>query len=127
MLLMLGAAAALLLAAVAATPPQLALDIDSGTAAFTVSLDGELWLQGRAPSVSWGSGAAGRALALQKTSRRRGTHPTLGGFNETRFFWTAPDGVPVETAFQQFDDALLLEQAFPKGLAACNRSDPPGS
>jgi len=124
---MLAAAAALLLAAVAATPPQLALDIESGTAAFTVSLDGELWLQGRAPSASWGSGAAGRALALQKTGRRRGAHPTLGGFNETRFFWTAPDGVPVETAFQQFDDALLLEQAFPKGLAACNRSDPPGS
>jgi hypothetical protein len=114
--LLLGLAAAAL--AAAETPGGLKVAIDPATAAFTVSVGGAQWLAGLPPTASWGNGAAaGRPLTLARHTTSAGTHPTLGAYDETRFFWTEKD-TAVETAFQIFADGqtAILEQHFPRGL-----------
>jgi hypothetical protein len=142
MSVLLGIAAALF-AAVPAGALQLEILVDDATAAFTVAVGGAAWLKSLPPTAScWGSSAgAGRALQLLRRTTSSGAHPTLGPYNETRFFWAAPSSwgsptatgsgaaVPVETAFLQFEgdgtdgQTFLLEQTFPEGLARCNRTD----
>jgi hypothetical protein len=67
-------------------------------------------------------------MRLANHSTAQGTHPFLGTYTETRFFWTANDSTPVETAFKVFadGDTCLFEQHFPRGLTDCARADPHG-
>lgn len=100
-----------------AAPNHLEVTIDPATSAFAVSVGGTHWLTGLPPTAAWGSGSAGRPLTLTRHATTAGTHPTLGAYEETRFYWTEK-GTTVETAFKIFADGqtALLEQLFPQGL-----------
>ena len=97
--------------AVAATP--LSVSVDTTTADFNVSLNHRLWLRGAPPTVGWGDDTE---LRLDGHKESNGTHSTLGDYHEIRFFWTATDNIPVQTAVQIFDDAntALLVQVVLK-------------
>ena len=100
------------------------IDIDSGSGNFKVSVDGEVWLNGVPPTSNWGKNGPDSALKLLRGTSSTGTHPALGSYNETRLFWSAENGVLVETAFKLFADGstALLEQHFPDGLHAGNQT-----
>ena len=91
------------------------VSVEPLTAAFNVSVNDELWLRGLPPFPGW-PGAS--PLKLMKRAETSGTHSTLGTYAEQRFFWSASDGISVETAFQLFTDGetVLFEQSFPQGL-----------
>ena len=88
--------------------------VDSGTASFYISVAGSPWLRGVPPTARWGGGASSgyrtsRALRLVKHVHRANlTHPTLGGYDEDRFFWEDTQNTSslteVETAFKVFAD-----------------------
>jgi hypothetical protein len=119
-------------AALASAPPPKGLEItiDPLSTAFTVSVGGAQWLAGLPPTASWGAGSrAGRPLDLERHASSTGTHPTLGTYDEMRFFWTENGtGTAVETAFQIFADGqtAILEQHFPQGLPMGSGRDDTG-
>ena len=121
-------------AAGAAAAGTLDAQIDHASGAFNITVGGELWLRGLAPTANWAtsfSATAGpAALVLLRTASSSGSHPQLGDYEETRFFWRTTDSssrnqVPVETAFQVFADGstILCEQRFPEGLDAAEQHE----
>ena len=124
-LLLLCAAAAARASATAA----LELTINTTTSEFNIAVDGKLWLRGAAPTAgsNWVTNNTGPPLSLllQKYTQSTNTHPTLGSYNETRFFWAASAArsapphpgtssaeasppIAIETAFKVFAEKEML-------------------
>lgn len=127
-------------AAKAGVESGLNVTVDASTAAFTISVDGSVWLKGIAPVANWREKESNSTttLKLVRHTAIEGDDPALGTYNETRFFWSAGGAekeqsqqsvadaaavVVVETAFQIFSHgAVLFEQRFPVGLRDCQLS-----
>lgn len=127
-------------AAEAGVESGLNVTVDASTAAFTISVDGSVWLKGIAPVANWREKESNSTttLKLVRHTAIEGDDPALGTYNETRFFWSAGGAekeqsqqsvadaaavVVVETAFQIFSHgAVLFEQRFPVELPDCQLS-----
>eukprot|EP01105_Mastigella_eilhardi_P003959 TRINITY_DN1521_c0_g1_i3.p1 TRINITY_DN1521_c0_g1~~TRINITY_DN1521_c0_g1_i3.p1 ORF type:complete len:580 (-),score=103.46 TRINITY_DN1521_c0_g1_i3:733-2472(-) len=109
-------------AALASAASRLTVTVDTATAAFNVSVDGEVWLHGGPVGVrsggEWFSTQDGN-LAVQNVTTGKGTDAVLGSFTSTTVVYqNGQNGsLVVHAIFKQFSSGtvLVFEQFFPNG------------
>ena len=97
---------------------MLGLNISHDATTFSISVDGQAWLQGAPPAfhVQGRWWIAGVNLTLARSQRGTGTDSQLGDYEEVTATWSA-GVVPIVTSWRLHPTtgALLFEQSFPQG------------